>query len=196
LNAISEQHRIQFDVQEQPFCELKLGTVSPSTINKYRRQSISSTATTTTTRHARAQKSSCAEPSVTWLLGRALDEEQKATTDLPWNDGLDDLIDIVLGWDVQLSVGDAELNAFRMFLQFHEYAQPSFYQSQLDGFEALQSFCHGGGDELQCRGGANNQLVAKVNINEKCSAHPQIVFNVAYSQECLSNRSRSTLDID
>ena len=230
LNAIDEKQRAIHKQQDyNQFSELKLGSMSPSTVNKYRRQSISSNASSRRTslqflspkkgitlsdrvnvnsnsnnnNNHQHHNNQTYEPSVTSLLGRALDEEQNDGNGLPWNDEFDDLIDIIVGYDIVLSVGDAELNSFKCFIQFNQYQQPLFYQNKLYNLNALDTFCNGGGNGIQCRGGINNQLLLKCNINDKNSMHPQIQFNIGYchkSDEELSNTTHTTnpetFDID
>merc|ERR1712176_207268 len=151
LNAIDEQHKVNDILQ---FNELHLGTMSPSTVNKYRRQSLS------TASSRRTSLRPINEPSVTTLLDRALDEEM-GSNKLPWNDDLDDLIDIVIGWDLELGQSN---NSFSCFLQFNEYSQPSFYQKQLKNIKGLRDFCDGGSDGLQVVSRVMNNGVLAANI--------------------------------
>eukprot|EP00483_Globobulimina_turgida_P006350 UN06360 len=174
--------------------------MSPSTVNKYRRQSLSTTSRRTSLQFMSPKKGntiSMNEHSVTSLLGRALDEEHNGNN-YPWNDDLDDLIDIVIGYDIELSIGDPQLNSFKCYIQFSEYAQPTYYQSELGNLSLLKAFCNGGSDGLQL---SHNELVTKININSKCTVHPEIVFNIAYSQLHKSHivnqpSNHETLDID
>jgi len=119
------------------------------------------------------------------------------TNAFPWNDDLDDLVDIIIGWDIELSLGDVELNAFQCYLQFNQYSQPSYYHKKLNDIKLLKEFANGGSDGLQLLS-LHNQLAAKVTINDKDSIHPQIVFNIAYKehQPRQSRSNQDTFDID
>eukprot|EP01083_Nonionella_stella_P042358 114450_1 len=190
LNAIDEKHK--YDAPDLQFTELRLGAMSPSTVNKYRRQSLS-----TSSRRTSVVRRMSTEPSVTSLLDRALDEEHN-NANYPWNDDLDDLIDVVIGFDVQLSVGDPELNSFKCYVQFSDYAQPTHYHTQLANRKLLKSFCNGGSDGLHL---SHNELVATININHKHSIHPQIVADIGYSNNAMTNKPTmlkepETFDID
>ncbi len=55
----------------------------------------------------------------------------------------------LIGYDIELSIGDPELNLFKCFIQFSEYAQLTHYHNQLMDIEKLEAFCHGGSDALQ-----------------------------------------------
>ncbi len=140
--------------------------------------------------------------SVTSLLGKALDEEQESVANVPWSDGLDDLVDVVIGYEVKLSVGDAECNEFKCFMRFNEYRQPLFYQTEFKGVADLEEKWHGGSGRLQCAGGIEDKLLGKVSINDEHTVHPQIVFNIGYSptdnEHELSRRSsaQELVDID
>merc|ERR1712079_210682 len=116
----------------------QLGTMNPSTVNKFRRQSLSSNGSSRRTSLvdrtggtgnignnliSPRKPGMEYEMSVTSLLGKALDEEQESVANLPWNDELDDLIDVVIGYEVKVSVGDPELNEYRCFMRFNEYRQ-------------------------------------------------------------------------
>ena len=190
LNAIDENNKSPdvalFGGFQCP--ELQLGAMNPSTVNKYRRQSLSSNSSRRTSLVDRTNNVPSPkkgrnenEMSVTSLLGKALDEEQESVANLPWNDGLDDLIDVVIGYEVKLSVGDAELNEFRCFMRFNDYRQPLYYQNEFKGVNDLKDKCHGGSDGLQCVGGIDDKLQGKVAINDPHTVHPQIVFNIGYS---------------
>lgn len=183
LNAIDENNKSPdvalFGGFQCP--ELQLGSMNPSTVNKYRRQSLSSNCSRRTSLASPRKGKNENEMSVISLLGKALDEEQESVANLPWNDGLDDLIDVVIGYEVKLSVGDAELNEFRCFMRFNDYRQPLYYQNEFKGVGDLKEKCHGGSDGLQCVGGIDDKLQGKVTINDQHTLHPQIVFNIGYS---------------
>eukprot|EP01084_Bolivina_argentea_P010656 19859_1 len=182
LSAIDEKHKtLTKPIDYTQFNELKLNTMSPSTVNKYRRQSLStSRRTSIISGHGYGHtydNTMTTEHSVTTLLAKALDEEHNNQNTCPWNDDLDDLIDIIVGYEIELSIGDPELNIFKCYIQFSEYSQPTYYQTKLNNINKLKQFCNGGADGLQL---THNELQTKININYKNTIHPQIQFNIGY----------------
>merc|ERR1712087_127436 len=130
----------------------------------------------------------------TSMLGHALDEEAQLQQE---EDTSQDLFDVVLGWEVVLSVGDAQLNVFRAFLHFNDYQEPKYYTDLFRNMDTLKDVCHGGGPGLQCAGGLGDRSVAKMSVERAHSVQPQIVFNIGRAmQELEAAGSTPTMDID